>query len=285
MAEQSCSKCGYTKSTDDFYKKRRQCKSCVIAQTSAYSKRPDIAPSRAANGRLYRRKPAVMASARLRSSQAYRTTKGKRRHIRAQLKHKYGITPEARDTLLVLQDFACAACARAFGDGVILNIDHCHQTGRIRGLLCRECNVALGLVDDSIDRLTGLVQYLQRPPIALPPTLSLVLVESPFAGGLGVELNLKYLRDALRDCFLKGEAPFASHALYTQPGVLDDMIPAERSLGIKAGLEWGSNASKTVIYTDLGISEGMRHGIENAKSANRPIEYRSLPAWAPKMES
>ncbi len=104
-----------------------------------------------------------------------------------------------------------------------------------------------------------------------------VLVESPYAGD--VARNLKYLRAAMRDCFKRGEAPFASHALYTQEGVLDDDIPDERQHGIRAGLLWGQAAEKTVVYTDLGFSRGMEYGIANAIEADRPIEYRTLPGW------
>lgn len=102
----------------------------------------------------------------------------------------------------------------------------------------------------------------------------LVILESPFAGD--VEHNLAYARACMRDCFGRGEAPFASHLLYTQEGCLDDTIPGEREMGIAAGLLWGANAAKTVVYTDRGISRGMRYGIENAHKAGRPVEYRSL---------
>ena len=105
----------------------------------------------------------------------------------------------------------------------------------------------------------------------------LVLIESPFAGD--VPRNLSYLRAAMRDCLTRGEAPYASHALYTQPGVLDDDIPEERALGIEAGLLWGAQASKTVMYTDCGMSRGMKYGIERAEKEGRPIEYRTLPQW------
>lgn len=47
-----------------------------------------------------------------------------------------------------------------------------------------------------------------------------VIVESPYAGD--IERNMRYLRACLADCLRRGEAPFASHAIYTQPGVLDD---------------------------------------------------------------
>lgn len=106
-----------------------------------------------------------------------------------------------------------------------------------------------------------------------------VIVESPYAGN--VELNLRYLRAALRDCLLRGEAPFASHAIYTQPGVLDDTVPLEREHGIQAGFVWGLKADATVVYGDLGTSRGMHYGIKAAEEAGRPVEHRSLPGWAP----
>lgn len=102
----------------------------------------------------------------------------------------------------------------------------------------------------------------------------LVVIESPYAGD--VEYNLRYLRACMADCFKRGEAPFASHALYTQPGVLDDNVPAERSLGIWAGMYWGEKADKTVVYEDLGISKGMEMGIERARTQGRVIERRRL---------
>ncbi len=105
----------------------------------------------------------------------------------------------------------------------------------------------------------------------------LVILESPFAGN--VEMNVHYARLCMRDCLLRGEAPYASHLLYTQPEVLDDDHPDERALGIDAGLLWGEKADKTVVYTDLGISKGMKYGIERAEKAGRPVEMRTLPCW------
>lgn len=105
--------------------------------------------------------------------------------------------------------------------------------------------------------------------------MRLVIVESPYAGE--VELNLRYLRACMLDCLLRGEAPFASHALYTQ--VLEDDDPPQRALGIAAGFAWAAQADKTVVYTDRGISNGMRLGIKDAEEHDRPIEYRSLDGW------
>ena len=107
--------------------------------------------------------------------------------------------------------------------------------------------------------------------------MELVLIESPYAGD--IETNVAYARAAMRDCLHRGEAPYASHLLYTQPGVLDDGIHSERALGIEAELCWGRVASKTVVYTDLGITEGMKLGIERAVAQGRPVESRSLEEW------
>lgn len=108
-------------------------------------------------------------------------------------------------------------------------------------------------------------------------TFRLVILESPYAGDIA--RNLAYVRAAMADCLARNESPYASHALLTQPGVLDDADPDERRKGIAAGLAWGDRADATVVYTDLGISRGMAEGIDRAKVARRPIEMRSLPGW------
>lgn len=104
-----------------------------------------------------------------------------------------------------------------------------------------------------------------------------VILESPYAGD--VMKNLKYARECLRDCLYRGDAPIASHLLYTQPGALDDDVPAERMLGIEAGLVWGQVAEATVVYIDRGVSSGILYGIKRAIGENRPIELRLLPGW------
>lgn len=103
-----------------------------------------------------------------------------------------------------------------------------------------------------------------------------VIIESPYAGV--IERNLRYLRACMADCLRRGEAPFASHALYTQPGVLDDNDSTQRELGINAGFAWRSSADYTVVYTDLGWSRGMHLGIDHAESIGQTYYCRSLGA-------
>lgn len=101
-----------------------------------------------------------------------------------------------------------------------------------------------------------------------------VIVESPYRGD--VEANITYARACVRDCILRGESPLASHLLLTQPGILNDANPAERELGIIAGLAWQTAADAVVVYTDRGISGGVELAIDRAKFYNIPVEYRSL---------
>ena len=80
----------------------------------------------------------------------------------------------------------------------------------------------------------------------------------------------------MRDCLLRGEAPFASHALYTQPGVFRDEVPEERKHGIEAGFVWRECAELTVFYIDLGWSKGMQQGYEDCEAKGLDYEIRVL---------
>ena len=105
-----------------------------------------------------------------------------------------------------------------------------------------------------------------------------VILESPYAGKSKEELNrnTRYAVNCLRDSIRRGEAPMASHVLYANSGVLDDDNAKERQQGIEAGLAWGRHAKRWVVYTDLGVTEGMRLGIGFARAMGIPIEERSL---------
>lgn len=98
-----------------------------------------------------------------------------------------------------------------------------------------------------------------------------VILESPYA--VFVERNIQYARMCVKDSLHRGESPIASHLLYTQDGILDDLIPEERKLGIDAGLEWKSVADLHVFYVDYGYSSGMKYAMENS---TLPIEVRKI---------
>lgn len=112
--------------------------------------------------------------------------------------------------------------------------------------------------------------------------MRLVIVESPYAAPTPeeIEMHVRYARACVRDCLDRGEAPFASHLLLTQPGILRDEVPAERTRGIEAGLAWAARADATVVYLDLGLSRGMKYGIEHAVANERHVEVRVLSTRA-----
>lgn len=103
----------------------------------------------------------------------------------------------------------------------------------------------------------------------------LVVVESPYAGD--IPRNVAYLDALLKELLHRGLYPYASHRFF--PGILNDDIPSERKLGIEAGLAWGRRAYRTIVGVNLGISPGMKLGIDAARVEGREVEEVSLEGW------
>lgn len=83
----------------------------------------------------------------------------------ANLKAKYGITAAQYDQMLEAQGHGCAICGRReCKSGKALAVDHSHVTGKVRGLLCGDCNKALGLLADSPELLKRAARYLEPKP-------------------------------------------------------------------------------------------------------------------------
>lgn len=78
------------------------------------------------------------------------------------LRIRYGITPGQYDALVIACSGRCAVCGIDPGNGVGrgLSVDHDHATGAVRSMLCPACNKALGMVNDSVERLDQLKAYL-----------------------------------------------------------------------------------------------------------------------------
>ena len=79
---------------------------------------------------------------------------------RYNLKSKFGLTPEQFDDMLKAQSGVCAICGRQ-PEGR-LHVDHDHASGRVRGLLCRPCNVGIGHFEESVERLKNAIAYIQK---------------------------------------------------------------------------------------------------------------------------
>ena len=112
---------------------------------------------------LCREQPEHMAAIRKRS---YDKHAGKRRaEQRLRSIEDYGLTAESLQALYEAQQGRCAICREekpVRGGPAGLAIDHDHRTGRVRGLLCVNCNQALGKFGDSTDLLIAAVLYLER---------------------------------------------------------------------------------------------------------------------------
>jgi len=110
-----------------------------------------------------------------------------------------------------------------------------------------------------------------------------VAVESPYAGD--VPKCLAYLRLCLRFCLTGGDgglivAPFASHGLYTLPGVLDDLVPEERRQGIHAGFQVAERLEERWAFLDFGVSPGMAKGLGHARTIGQPVREFRIRGWA-----
>ena len=99
-----------------------------------------------------------------------------------------------------------------------------------------------------------------------------VLIISPYRGN--VDKNLAYARHCLLDSIKRGEAPFASHLLYTQ--VLNDQNSEERATGLECEDAWLIKADLIAAYIDHNWSEGMQRTIRNARLLFKPWEERSI---------
>lgn len=82
----------------------------------------------------------------------------KRREYRLAL---YGLDQAAFDQMLKDQYGGCAVCGEGLVGGKQTHIDHCHETGRTRGILCAKCNTAIGLLDDCPEKAMSLAAYLR----------------------------------------------------------------------------------------------------------------------------
>ena len=92
------------------------------------------------------------------------------------LKTRYGITVEQRNKMFLEQDGLCAICSTELSVKIRASnkacVDHCHESGIIRGLLCLKCNSALGKFNDSLELVKSAVKYLEGKGVDYEETCS-----------------------------------------------------------------------------------------------------------------
>lgn len=141
-----CQRCGSNKSLEEFFSNKRRkdgvstyCKLCQLEyQRERYAK-PEIK-------RKHKLSLEESKERRLLAMRKY------------MLKKQYGLTLEAYDDLLARNDGKCWICG--MDNGRTLHVDHNHDTGEVRGLLCYKCNVLLGYANEDTALLRKAIMYL-----------------------------------------------------------------------------------------------------------------------------
>ncbi len=100
---------------------------------------------------------------RERKNKWHKTEKGKLSTTNTKLKRKFGITTDDYAKMYSDQNKKCLICGASESDnGYKLAVDHCHKSGKIRGLLCRSCNLGIGNLKENIDSLNQAILYLEK---------------------------------------------------------------------------------------------------------------------------
>lgn len=186
MTTKTCTKCKSDLPLDSFNKHRRNrdgldswCRQCKNAasrnwaksnpeKVKAYSRMWNLQnPEKRRNlKRLYRQRHPQRAAEQVRKAVRKKwDTKYRPDRWRRWLQEKYGITEAQFDAIVQKQKNRCAICKNVQSQGPRrpnLCVDHCHVTGRVRGLLCFKCNVMLGAIGDSQKTLRAAIRYLKE---------------------------------------------------------------------------------------------------------------------------
>lgn len=131
---------------------RYLCKPCHNARQRAYESNVDPETLRSQKRRSAR-------EAKRRDPEGFQ-----RRAYGYYIKRQYGMTLAEYDALLERQNGGCGICKGGTKGRGRFHVDHCHETGRVRGLLCAKCNILLGHADDDTKLLRSAISYLIDPP-------------------------------------------------------------------------------------------------------------------------
>jgi hypothetical protein len=129
-----------------------------------YESDPERKAKRAAYA-LHRQNDPVHMAKQLERGRKYRASpEGKINHKASKLKHTHGISYTQYTAMIEISQHRCPICGLPFNNSVKMlepHVDHCHKTGKIRGILCRQCNLALGQFNDDPALLRRAIVYLK----------------------------------------------------------------------------------------------------------------------------
>lgn len=106
--------------------------------------------------------------------------------------------------------------------------------------------------------------------------ITVVCLESPYRSSdvYSREQHRDYYFLCLEDCAKRDEAAFSGHFHFTE--ILDDEDPRERAHGFAMHFALMQKCDKVVVYSDFGVSPGMKEGMAEAKKLGKPIEWRKI---------
>lgn len=148
---QKCNQCGEEKKISEFYKHKNKanghqsyCKKCTYENAEQWVK-----------NNLERNRKTKKDWYKINS----------KRLLLKRIKQEYGLSEQEYNGLIEKQKNKCAVCGTSdvkMNHCKRLVIDHCHKTGKVRGLLCNHCNTALAAVNDNVDTLKKLIKYVKK---------------------------------------------------------------------------------------------------------------------------
>tara|TARA_R110002012_G_scaffold319815_1_gene541427 strand:- start:83 stop:616 length:534 start_codon:yes stop_codon:yes gene_type:complete len=139
---------------------REKNKEARVAYNKAYRERNK--ESRAAYNKVYRERNKEALAVRRKAYNAENKEARAAYNKAFYMLRKYGITLAEKKEMLNEQGNKCKICLQEFNDKVVSCVDHCHTMGKIRGLLCRQCNVGLGNFKDNPLALVKAAEYLKE---------------------------------------------------------------------------------------------------------------------------
>lgn len=170
MAEMKvCGACKQRKSVSEFNKHygkpRSECKPCHSASSKRWNDKNKDHRSKYVKVWHAENKAVVSGHKRKYEQNMSPEQKARRKdyHYWRHLRLNYGVTPEIYAAMLKAQGGLCALCCKPgrTGRNGKMDVDHCHTTGRVRGLLCRHCNIALGILGDTPERMEIVMTYVR----------------------------------------------------------------------------------------------------------------------------
>lgn len=146
----TCKICKEYKDISNFQKSGYQCNSCRAEKQRNYWASLPVEVRR-------KRQMGVEAQKRYRENNLQKTKQMSRKN---HIKRKFGLSIEEYESILNSQNKVCAVCQEKCHTGYNLAVDHNHKTGKIRGLLCKNCNTAIGLLKENIQVIENVIIYL-----------------------------------------------------------------------------------------------------------------------------